>query len=393
MADLSLDSDTSYCHDLAHARRPVQPRRPRPPRRGHAAHRALLRGPGAAAVAGGRRTRDALRRGAPRAPADHPPAPAGPPAARGDPGAARAPATTTRSSPRARSRDAGPGRRADRGRRARLRPRADGPVGRQAHGRRRTRPPAAATAAGVAAEAHRAAAARLGAARASPAPAGARDLGHGRSRRRPRCRPGRRPAADGPNHSRTAPPGSASSSPRTSSSTSAAPSTAAPTSGVDQLERIARELFEDDLLTRKEPRHDRHPRQTASLDPSLIVRPDRHLIRAERPQRALPARRGRRAHRRPRPARSAAARQPRVRPRPLGLDGRARQADARQAGDARGDRTGSTPRTASRSSTYDDQVEVVMPGDRRVRRGPPRGRRELAPDRAPRQHQPPRAAG
>ena len=73
------------------------------------------------------------------------------------------------------------------------------------------------------------------------------------------------------------------------------------------------------------------------VDPRLVVRPDRRLIRAHGPQRAVPARRRHRAHRRAGPVAAPPARQPRLRPGPLRLDGRPQQALARQAGRARVD--------------------------------------------------------
>ena len=88
----------------------------------------------------------------------------------------------------------------------------------------------------------------------------------------------------------------------------------------------------------------RPPRRPAPRRPP---RPPPHPRR--RPQRALPAHRRRRAHRGAGSGAAPPAGQPRLRPRPLRVDGRAQQARPRQAGRARGDPPPRAPRTASPS--------------------------------------------
>ena len=108
-------------------------------------------------------------------------------------------------------------------------------------------------------------------------------------------------------------------------------------------------------IPRRRPDHDHAPdRQRPQpadrlVDARLSVRPDRRLIRAQRPQRALPARRRHRPHGRRGPGPPPAARQPRLRPRPVRVHGRAQQAVARQAGGRSRRSTASTPGTASPS--------------------------------------------
>ena len=113
------------------------------------------------------------------------------------------------------------------------------------------------------------------------------------------------------------------------------------------------------------------------VDQPLTVRPDRHAHPRQRPQRALPARRRRRAHRRPGPGPAPPARQPRVRPRPVGLDGRPEQARAREAGGRRGD-----PPARGRGPVRGRDLRRPGRGRHRRRRSRPRRARRVPPTAA-----------